>query len=117
MHRNTTAPAASSGRPQRFERRAVANVAIVFKAHEDTYSCTREDLICLGKKADGTIKDDLKALEYGSELFKVDLDGLRNALRDNAWARANILNKGVGSAALEAVGKVNVGHSKMVAGP
>jgi len=70
---------------------------LVFKAHEDTYSCTREDLIRLGKKADGKIKEDLKALEYGSEQFKVDLDGLRDALRDNAWARANILIAVAGS--------------------
>jgi hypothetical protein len=70
---------------------------LMFKAHEDTYSCTRDDLIRLGRRADGKIHEELKALEYGSEQFKVDLDGLRNALRDNAWARANILIAVAGS--------------------
>jgi hypothetical protein len=62
-----------------------------FKAHGDTYACTREDLIRLGKRADSKIQDDLKALEYGSEQFKVDLGRLRDALRDNVWATDNIL--------------------------
>ncbi len=64
---------------------------LVFKAHNDTYACTRDDLIRLGKRADPSIKDEMKALEYGSEQFKIDLNILRDELRDNAWARANIL--------------------------
>ncbi len=62
-----------------------------FKAHGDTYSITRDDLIRLGKRADATITDDLKALEHGSLQFKVDMGGLHDALRDNVWAQANIL--------------------------
>lgn len=68
-----------------------------FKAHGDTYSCTRNDLIRLGKRADPKIRDDLAALAHGSEQFKVDLNGLRDALRDNVWARDNILVAVAGS--------------------
>ncbi len=64
---------------------------LVFKAHDDTYACTRDDLIRLGRRADPSIKDEMKALEHGSEQFKIDLNILRDELRDNAWARANIL--------------------------
>jgi hypothetical protein len=68
-----------------------------FKAHGDTYACTRDDLIRLGKRADPKIQENLKALEHGSEQFKVDLGGLRDALRDNAWAQDNILIAVAGS--------------------
>lgn len=62
-----------------------------FKAHGDTYNCTRRDLIALGKRADTAIVADEAALRYGATQFKVSFDQLRQVLRDSDWAKANIL--------------------------
>lgn len=62
-----------------------------FQAHGDTYNCTREDLITLGKRADSKIIDDNAALKHGATQFKVNFDQLRRVLRESDWAKTNIL--------------------------
>lgn len=70
---------------------------LTFKAHEDTYCCSKEDLIRLGQRVDPGLKDRMSALRCGSEQFKVSFDELRDAYRDNTWARENILIAVAGS--------------------
>ncbi len=79
-----------------------------FVAHSDRYDCTEADLIRLGKVADASIKDDRKALAHGATQFRVSFDGLRNAFKESAWARDNILiavagAKGDGTSGLQQV--------------
>ena len=62
-----------------------------FSAHNDEFSCSREDLIRLGKCADSTIKEDQSALEHGATQFKVNFDELRKAFHESEWAKKNIL--------------------------
>ncbi len=61
-----------------------------FEAFEDTFDCTRADLIRLGKRADPSIRDDSAALEHGATQYKVNFTQLREAYRATAWARENI---------------------------
>ena len=63
---------------------------LTFSAHGDTYACTKDDLIRLGKHFDPSIKDPTVALERGSEQFKVSFEQLKQVY-DNDWAKENIL--------------------------
>nr|WP_198528023.1 hypothetical protein [Rhodobacter capsulatus] len=69
-----------------------------FQAHGDTFNCTRQDLISLGRKADTTIVDDRAALAHGATQFKVNFDQLRRVMRESDWAKANILIAVAGAA-------------------
>lgn len=69
-----------------------------FQAHGDTFNCTRQDLISLGKKADTSIIDDRAALAHGATQFKVNFDHLRRVMRESDWAKANILVAVAGAA-------------------
>ncbi|GBQ64620.1 hypothetical protein AA103196_0921 [Ameyamaea chiangmaiensis NBRC 103196] len=69
-----------------------------FQAHGDTFNCTRQDLISLGKKADPSIIDDRAALAHGATQFKVNFDQLRRVMRESDWAKANILVAVAGAA-------------------
>ena len=62
-----------------------------FPAHEDSFSCTRSELIRLGKKADPSIVDDRAALAHGATQFKVDFNQLREVIGSSGWAKANII--------------------------
>jgi len=62
-----------------------------FQAHGDTYSCTRDDLIKLGKAADPNILDDKIALSHGAGQFKVDFNQLRDEFAKSDWAKENVL--------------------------
>ena len=68
-----------------------------FTAHDDTFNCTRSDLIKLGKKADPTIVADEAALKKGATRFKVNFDQLRKVFTQSKWARENILVAVAGS--------------------
>ncbi|WP_443082692.1 hypothetical protein, partial [Thalassospira sp. CH_XMU1420-2] len=68
-----------------------------FRAYEDTFNCTRNDLIKLGKKAKPEIKEDNAALREGATQFKVNLTKLRDVLSNSGWARDNILVAVAGS--------------------
>ena len=62
-----------------------------FNVMHDRFDCTRSDLIRLGKKADPGIADDLAALAYGANQFKVNFQKLREVYAESGWAKKNIL--------------------------
>lgn len=62
-----------------------------FNVMQDRFDCTRADLIRLGKKADPRIIDDLAALSYGANQFKVNFQKLREVFSESGWAKQNIL--------------------------
>ena len=62
-----------------------------FNVMQDRFDCTRADLIRLGKKADPNITDDLAALSYGANQFKVNFQKLREVFSESGWAKQNIL--------------------------
>jgi putative AbiEii toxin of type IV toxin-antitoxin system len=70
---------------------------LTFKAHGDTYSCSKDDLIRLGQRVDPKLKDHGAALRCGSEQFKVAFEELRQAYRESVWAKENILVAVAGS--------------------
>lgn len=62
-----------------------------FDVGSNSYACTPDDLISLGRKANGALADDRAALEEGSKQFKVDLKALMREFEASQWARDNIL--------------------------
>lgn len=62
-----------------------------FRAHGDTYNCTKEDLIRLGYRTDGNCTTDNAALELGATQFKVNFAKLQEVYSQNIWAKKNIL--------------------------
>lgn len=63
-----------------------------FKFGKETYRCTRDGLIALGRAYDSaTVTDDAAALRIGTIQFKVDLPQLREALRKSEWVQSNAL--------------------------
>jgi energy-coupling factor transporter ATP-binding protein EcfA2 len=62
-----------------------------FRAFDDRFDCTRDQLIRLGKKADPLITDDCAALAHGATQFKVNFTELRDVFRESDWAKKNIL--------------------------
>ena len=64
---------------------------LTFKAHNDSFSCSKDDLIRLGERSDPSITDPTAALKHGSLQFKVSFDELKQAYSESAWAQQNIL--------------------------
>jgi len=64
---------------------------LTFSAYGDRFSCNRQDLIRLGRKADPGILDDLAALRHGATQFRVSFLELRQSYVDSTWAKDNIL--------------------------
>lgn len=62
-----------------------------FRAFNDRFDCTREELIRLGKKADNSITDNRAALVHGATQFKVNFAELREVFKESEWATQNIL--------------------------
>jgi len=62
-----------------------------FIAHGDSFDCSRDELIRLGKKANPAIIDDRAALAHGATQVKVSIDQLREVIGQSDWAKANIL--------------------------
>jgi ABC-type hemin transport system ATPase subunit len=62
-----------------------------FTAHNDSFDCTRQELIRLGKLADPSISDDHTALAHGATQVKVNFDQLRKVFKESDWAKKNIL--------------------------
>ena len=62
-----------------------------FRAYNDTFACTPEDLRRLGYLADPQIVDDRAALRHGAGQFKVNFNQLREELDQSAWAQDNVL--------------------------
>lgn len=57
----------------------------------ERYSCQEADLIKLGKDHDKNIIADNKALETGTNQFKVEFDQLVLAIKESTWAQKNLL--------------------------
>lgn len=68
-----------------------------FGAHDDSYACTKDDLIRLGLRSNPKLIEPSSALEHGSEQFKVSFDQLKKAYVESAWAQENILIAVAGS--------------------
>jgi hypothetical protein len=64
---------------------------LTFSAHDDTYCCSKDDLIRLGQRFDSKLKDPAAALGRGSEQFKVSFDQLRKVYAESSWAQESIL--------------------------
>lgn len=64
---------------------------LTFRAFDDRFDCTRDELIRLGKKADPKILEDHIALQTGATQFKVNFSELRDVYQEIAWAKENIL--------------------------
>lgn len=68
-----------------------------FDGYGDTFHCTRDDLIKLGRCHDSTLQTDAARLECGSQQFKVSFDQLRTEYTKSDWAQENILIAVAGS--------------------
>jgi hypothetical protein len=62
-----------------------------FEAKDERYRCTPADIMRLGRAHDANATSNQRALETGTNQFKVDLANLREAMKASDWARANIL--------------------------
>lgn len=62
-----------------------------FNAHSDSFDCSRNELIRLGKLADPRIIDDGAALRHGATQFKVNFSELRKVIHESRWAKDHIL--------------------------
>ena len=58
-----------------------------FNVMQDRFDCTRADLIRLGRRADPSITDDLAALRYGANQFKVNFRQLREVFGESGGPR------------------------------
>lgn len=64
---------------------------LTFRAYNETFHCDKNDIIRLGKAHDQSISDDDKALEIGTNQFKVDFNQLKDKISESKWAKENIL--------------------------
>ena len=64
---------------------------LAFSAFKDSFSCTRGELIRLGKLSRPDIQDEPAALREGATQFKVSFTDLRKVIHQSAWAKHNIL--------------------------
>lgn len=62
-----------------------------FEAKGERYRCTPADIMRLGRAHDANATSNERALEVGTNQFKVDLANLREAMKASDWARSNIL--------------------------
>lgn len=69
---------------------------LTFSAFDDSFNCSREDLIKLGQKVDSSLTGDA-ALALGSTQFKVNFEQLVKVYSATAWPAANILIAVAGS--------------------
>jgi AAA domain, putative AbiEii toxin, Type IV TA system len=65
--------------------------SLTFKAKREAYSCTREDLIRLGRAHDKDAIEEQRALKVGTNQFKTTAEELKRALHDSEWAQKNIV--------------------------
>lgn len=68
-----------------------------FDYQGEPYECSREDLIRLGRKHDPDAIEDHKALEIGTNQFKVYPTALKEALKASRWAQDNVIIAVAGS--------------------
>ena len=65
--------------------------SLTFEAKKETYRCTREDLIRLGRAHDDDATDEKRALEVGTNQFKTTTADLKRAISGSEWAEKNIV--------------------------
>src|SRR5690606_35782312 len=68
-----------------------------FDYQGEPYECSRDDLIRLGRKHDPDVIEDHKALEVGTNQFKVYPTALKEALKASRWAQDNVIIAVAGS--------------------
>lgn len=64
---------------------------LTFRVKGDVYQCTPDDLMKLGRAHDANAKDAKRALEVGTEQFKVDFNQLKQEYESSDWAKENVL--------------------------
>jgi energy-coupling factor transporter ATP-binding protein EcfA2 len=64
---------------------------LTFPAHNESYPCTQDGLIRLGRAHDPSAATDAQALTAGANQFKVTAHQLSEALKNSEWARSNIV--------------------------
>src|SRR5260221_6501986 len=64
---------------------------LTFEAHEDSYCCSRDDLVRLGQKVEPGQTNQAAALARGSEQFKVTFDQLREVITKSTCAQQRIV--------------------------
>ena len=64
---------------------------LTFEAHEDSYCCSRDDLVRLGQKVEPGQKNQAAAHARGCEQFKVSFDQLREIFTKSTWAQENMV--------------------------
>jgi ABC-type lipoprotein export system ATPase subunit len=62
-----------------------------FETKGERYRCTPAEIMRLGRAHDASVTTNQRALEVGTNQFKVDLADLRKAIRGSKWAQENIL--------------------------
>ena len=66
-------------------------LGLTFSYNRETYRCSREQLIRLGRAYSNSAVEDHVALRVGTNQFKVSHDQLRQQLSESSWARDNVL--------------------------
>lgn len=64
---------------------------LTFRHPPETYRCTREDLIRLGRAFDASLTDQRAAYQEGVNQFKVSLEAVEDEFANSAWLRENCL--------------------------
>ena len=62
-----------------------------FEAFGDNFSCTREDLVKLGRRSKPELTDQRAAFRHGASQFKVNFGKLREEFGRSDWAQENML--------------------------
>lgn len=62
-----------------------------FEAHGDTYKCSRDEFIRLGRKTLGGDASEKTLVAEGANQFKVEFAQLKNIYRKSDWAKENVL--------------------------
>jgi len=62
-----------------------------FQAFDDSFDCTKSDLVALGRRSEPNLIDDSSALSHGATQFKVNFSQLKNVFSQSEWAKKNIL--------------------------
>jgi hypothetical protein len=65
--------------------------SLTFQAHDESFRCTRDDLIRLGRAHNKATRDAEAALGEGANQFKVNPDQLREEWKKSGWIRENAL--------------------------
>ncbi|WP_431093242.1 TrlF family AAA-like ATPase [Pseudomonas brassicacearum] len=65
--------------------------SLTFKAFEDEFPCTPNEMKRLGRKAKPELTDDHAAMRHGAERFKVSFQQLRDKYKHSQWAQQNLI--------------------------